>query len=342
MHRGRALKATFCTWSLIGLLGMAGVHSVWAQSPTAACNALSSAVSSGDIDRIRRAVEDGCSPNSLLDGAGATALSWSPNEATTRALLALGADPNKGRFDGGALGPTSFRGDLGSVRALVAAGARADYAGKWNCGPLCEAAGSSTPSVEIMSLLIGAGADVNGSDCWNRTALFTASIAGKADLVAFLLSKGAKVNAYETYQGDTLLGFAAQGGHVAVIDQLLRAGARLDWPNARSCTTPLHVAARRGHLALVKSLLAAGSDPKSTDSAGLTPRGIAAREAQEGVVAYLTTLGTPASGTVRADCVNAGESPEATVAWRTARNRTRAESCNSVTGVAVRSAGAER
>jgi ankyrin repeat protein len=59
------------------------------------------------------------------------------------------------------------------------------------------------------------------------TPLQTAARQGRSEVVAFLIKKGAALNAADGY-GYTPLHLAAEGGHLDVVKQLVKAGAKVD------------------------------------------------------------------------------------------------------------------
>lgn len=294
------------------------------------------AVEHGDTSAAVQAIKNGCHPDSELDASGATALMWAKNDLMVRALLQAGANADYRNTEGtNALSNAAYRADEASVRTLLAAGARADAQGRRGCGPLCEAAASNSSSPGIVRALLDAGASVNTTDCWNRNALFTSGVSGKADVLATLLDKGPDVNVYETYGGDPLLVYVAQGGSANALDMLAKHGAKIDWPNARSCATALHAAARRGQLSAAKRLVELGADLRATDSKGKTARGIAMENGHTAVAAFLESRNTPVEGPIRTDCISVADLPDAAKAWKRAAERTRAASCSDVTGATL-------
>jgi ankyrin repeat protein len=318
------------------LLVLSGPCSAQTASRPQSCDALITALSVDDVAGAKRAMDNGCPPNARLDGGGATPLMWAKSATMTRALLAAGAVADQ-RDDSGsnALSNAASRRDVESLQVLLSAGAQANTQGSRVCGPLCEAVACATPNVLVVKTLLDAGAPVNGSDCWNRTALFTVAIGGETDIMELLLSRGAQPNLYETYQGDTLLIAAAQSNRPDELTMLVRAGGKLGWANARSCATPLHAAARRGMLDAVKRLVALGADLSRTDNNGLTARGVAEKGGQLAIAQFLADVGAPSSGPIRTECVSVADMPDAAKAWSAARARTRSETCREVTGGAI-------
>src|SRR5205814_487279 len=89
--------------------------------------------------------------------------------------------------------------------------------------------------------------------------LALAATAGRDDMAALLLERGADVNRRSS-EGATALHAAAGQGHAATVRLLLNAGAEARAANDRG-VTPLHVAAMRGHREAAAALLEAGADP---------------------------------------------------------------------------------
>ena len=82
---------------------------------------------------------------------------------------------------------------------------------------------------------------------YDATPLICASADGKTEIVEFLLSKGAKVDAkleyYQEYKGCTALHLAAMHGRTAVVKLLVKAGAKYDLKDAKG-KTPLAYAVK--------------------------------------------------------------------------------------------------
>jgi ankyrin repeat protein len=97
--------------------------------------------------------------------------------------------------------------------------------------------------------------------------IHAAVLAGRQDMVSYLLAAGADVNALDSF-GDTPLHHAAFVGNIEISKYLLSQGANPSLSGADN-VTPLVVAREAGHLGLVDLLLEAcggSSDPSNTQS----------------------------------------------------------------------------
>ena len=163
---------------------------------------------------------------------------------------------------------------------------------------------------------------------WGSLPLAIAAQEGHLDVVAYLRSQGAEVDAQHPDSGQSALWYACMGGHPEVVHFLLENGAD---PNLASTSgvTPLMAASRLNHAAVVPCLLtsiqtthvaeidsvdadgctalawaayfgaggvmtlllAAGADPTIPDHQGLTPLEKARRQGHHGCVALLEVSG---------------------------------------------------
>ncbi|MBL0170892.1 MAG: ankyrin repeat domain-containing protein [Gemmatimonadaceae bacterium] len=145
--------------------------------------------------------------------------------ATVKSLLAQGADATVARGDGmTALHWAADRGDAAMATALLRAGAKLDA--KTNVGgytPLHVASKSGRGAV-VKALLEG-GADAGTITGTGATALHLAAASGSAEAVDALLKHKANPNAQETAWGQTPLMFAAENNRADAIRVLVKAGA---------------------------------------------------------------------------------------------------------------------
>lgn len=111
--------------------------------------------------------------------------------------------------------------------------------------------------------------ELEGRNGEKRTALHLAAKGGHADVVALLLSNGAKVDAID-YRGQSALHLAARGGYYSACDRLLEAGADPNLADSRG-DTPLHSAAAGGHDEATRSILDHGGAADLKNQRGQTP-----------------------------------------------------------------------
>lgn len=169
----------------------------------------------------------GHKPRSLRAGIFATAL-------TMVAIVALAATPREELatrgldFTANVFEERAGAGDMEAVKLFLAAGMDVNAvsrfkAGHGGAGRRANAllAASSGGHAEIVSYLIGKGAAVDKKDHHGQTPLMAALIVGHTEIVELLVARGADVNA-KSAQGQTPLIYAAMLGHVELVRLLIR------------------------------------------------------------------------------------------------------------------------
>jgi ankyrin repeat protein len=175
-----------------------------------------------------------------------------------RALLKQRSDIHATEADGStALHWAAQRSHLELVELLLAAGANPDAATRYKIPPLYLA--SLNGHAAIMARLLDAGANPNGTAHEGQTMLMTAALSGNADAVRLLLTRGAHVNAIEPYRGQSALMWASAEGNTAAADLLIEAGADLKAKSSGGFT-PFLFAVRNAHLETAELLLKRGAN----------------------------------------------------------------------------------
>jgi ankyrin repeat protein len=194
--------------------------------------------------------------------------------AAVRTQLARRVNVNGQAADGStALHWAAQRNNLQLVDLLVRAGASAKASTRYNVPPLYFAALNGNAAV--IERLLAAGADANGSAYEGQTMLMTAALAGRPDAVRLLLQRGAKVDVAEPYRGQTALMWAASEGNTDAAAVLLEAGASIT-ATSTGGFTPLLFAVRNAHLDTARMLLDRGANVNDVAPDGTSALGMAA------------------------------------------------------------------
>ena len=117
-------------------------------------------------------------------------------------------------------------GHIEVVKLLLKAGAKVEAEDYYGDTPLIYASKKGEGNIEIVKLLLNAGAEVEAKDSLGRAPLILASKQGHVELVKLLLKSGAEVEVKNRW-GDTPLIRAALNGHNEVVQLLLKAGANI-------------------------------------------------------------------------------------------------------------------
>lgn len=133
---------------------------------------------------------------------------------------------------------------------------------------------------------------LTAADGHAETALHAAAWAGDLAEVRRLIAAGIDPNIMDSI-GETPLFGAAACARTDVVAYLLSAGARHDLYESTLGLTPLHWAASHGGVEILKSLIEAGADPTAENHHHRLPVDLAHRYGKGEHVAYLKTVGPP-------------------------------------------------
>ncbi len=235
---------------------------------------------------------------------------------TVRSLLAKGADVNAAEAMRFPLG-LALEQDSEAMMMAVLERKPDMKAAEAVCRSPLVVAVSSGWTLPMIERLVEMGADVNGLGQWGRTALLEAASSGARDIVAFLISRGADLQARTSYRMDALSA-ALQGEHLevardlvaagvehdlvdlaaigdlALVEKALKEGVDVNEPNACG-ERALCTAARRGHGNVIKVLLDNGADPNGPGAGGL-PLYVACREPKLRILELLLDAGADPNG----------------------------------------------
>ena len=140
--------------------------------------------------------------------------------------------------------------------------------------------------------MLAMGVDPNQPGVDGYPPLYTAAVAGRADIVRALIRAGARVNDVEPLTGATALVIASQMGCLDVMKELLASGADSNLPRQKTGESPLYLATTNQHHAAAELLLKNHANPDGANKADqLTPVCLAAWKGDERMVKLLLDAG---------------------------------------------------
>jgi ankyrin repeat protein len=254
-------------------------------------------VKTGGTEAARQGVELQPLLAAILPGRmGKTA---AVRERMVKTLLAAKADPNASRSGISPLLAAARHGNAAIVRALLAAGARADAVDFKGRNALHRAAAANQPT-ELIAPLLRRGLDLDDEDPLTQlTPLAEYARQGNVKACTALLDAGADANAAAA-PGTSPLSMTAAGvssdeGALAVLTLLLERGATLERlssaPGSTERGTVLRIAIASGRTALLEPLVKAGAEVNGDLLQGVTPLALAAAAAGPDIVSRLIELG---------------------------------------------------
>ena len=143
-------------------------------------------------------------------------------------------------------------------------------------------------NLEIVRVLLRAGADVNAANERGGTPLMFLRDNATVDLVRELLSAGVKVNARDESGGTALMNAASQNKY-EVVKELIEAGAKFDLHDTEG-RTALMFAATNEDSRIAKLLIDAGADINETDHDGKAALSMAAEQGDPETVKILISF----------------------------------------------------
>ncbi len=204
-------------------------------------------------------------------------------------LLARKPELNKGfGNDHSPLHLASSYGDADAVKMLIKAGANVNGRDCFWWTPLCRAVIAGADQ-QVIDALIAADADVGASGKNDITPLMLAARAGLSGTVEALVAHGAALDA-EDIARNTAIVYAARGGHDALVRWIYQKGGR-DLIRLAKPEILFHEAAAGGSKALAEILLAEGVNVNLRDNAGYTPLLTAIENQRRELAAFLIAKG---------------------------------------------------
>ncbi len=241
--------------------------------------------------------------NAIKDSNGRTKFYWA-SACKMVSYITSNSDSviiNKAKDNGATpLFVAAENGHLEVVQILIDAGANKEAANDHGATPMFVAAENG--HVEVVQTLIDAGANKEAAINHGVTPMFVAAQNGEVDVVQILIDAGANKEA-ATNLGTTPMFVAAQNGEVDVVQILIDAGANKEAATNHG-VTPMFVAALNGKVDVVQILIDAGANKNKATRHKETPLFVAAQNGHVGVVQALIKAG--ANKNTADDC---GETP---------------------------------
>ncbi|XP_033936121.1 cyclin-dependent kinase 4 inhibitor C [Pseudochaenichthys georgianus] len=133
--------------------------------------------------------------------------------------------------------------------------------------------------------LLKKGAEVNGFNNYNRTALQVVNWACP-DVVEALLSVGADFNIRDPVLGLTPLHDAARAGYIGSVEKLVQCGSDVNLCEERG-NLPLHLAAMEGNLEVIRLLIGLTANPRARNAEGYNAGELAHKQNHRKAAKYI-------------------------------------------------------
>lgn len=154
--------------------------------------------------------------------------------------------------------------DIPGIQSALKKGADVNAKnGEWGKTALMEA--SQVGNIEVVKVLLDAGADVNLKDEYDDTALLFSTWKCRTAVTQLLIDKGADVNIQNKGHEATPLMQAAECGDVTSVKALLGRGAKANVTHKTGEGALLYNVYRSPNVEIVRALLEAGENPNEFD-----------------------------------------------------------------------------
>ena len=217
---------------ILCLTGVLLSLNLWAMP---AADGMVAAAKGGDADTVKEGLAAGFDPNykdkqgnSLLVHAAANS-----NANVVSVLLKGGADPlGRNKVGDDALNYGAIKGNLSIVKQMLDAGVPVNRKQGWQ--PLSYAVYGK--NLEVFDYLMAKGADVNGNNPSQASALMIAAQQGQEEMVDRLLAAGADPT--WTKGGESAVDWALQTGNTDIADKVMKAQAKVGFGRSQVLAEP--------------------------------------------------------------------------------------------------------
>ena len=189
------------------------------------------------------------------------------------------------------------------VKFFVSQGAGVDVVkanDKFGYTPLYWAAAGG--DIDVVKFLVSEGASVNAKNGTSSPPLHGAVLCSDIEIIEFLLSNGADVNAKNSEGWTPLYGAACKEGSIPILELLISKGADVT-ARDKNDGTPLHGAVVvQDNTNVIEFLISKGGDVNAKNKNGFTPIHFAASDNKNvGIVEFLVAKGADATAKTSAN-----------------------------------------
>ena len=250
------------------------------------------ACGSGELDIVKMLVEAGTGVRAT-DNKGCTCLmlaAYSGHTETVRYLVGL-PDVDVNHLSAHTHTALQFavdEGEVDVVQVLIDAGADINIQNDEGSSPLNTACASG--ALDVVKMLVEAGAGLRATDNKGHTCLILAARFRQTKIVRYLVGlPEVELNHRDTVKNFTALHYSVENEDTDVVRVLIDAGADIE-TRGNYGRSPLHSACVLGALDVVKILVRAGAGVRATNNKGHTCLILAVRFRQTKIVRYLVGL----------------------------------------------------
>ena len=267
-------------------------------------NKLTKAAADGDIERVKKILEEGKFSDSISSALSRAAASG--RTEMVQFLIKNGADVNFNTVAGYTPLALASKADIASI--LLENGADVNKINQLsNGGDVTALIEAAERNYDIVKLLLENGADVNYVCKDNMTALFNAVRNDRTDIACLLLDSGANPNCeYKSFSPLMFVIEQERRARSKLVQALLDAGADVNYtfskdikPSEFSGRTILMIASLMEKTESVKILLAMGANVNHIDDKGVTALMLAAGNGYAEIVQILLENGADANIVVK-------------------------------------------
>lgn len=242
---------------------------------------LSIAIRNNSLEAIKLLVDSGANVNERINSRKVTPLYHAvsvKNAELVKLLLANSADVDATNISGESALLLAVKQDLEDVvQMLVDAGANLNQNGPCYSALHCAVVNSR---VNLVKILLKAGADVNVVSKLGVTPLKLAVTVSNLEIVKLLVDAKADVNTIPVLE--CAIVNAVKSENLSIVSTLIDAGADVNTKTDQKKITALHLAAMLNELALIEKLLSLGADVNALDCENKTPLQYAVMENEDG------------------------------------------------------------